>query len=130
MEKPPFFIALKNLAESSVDIVVRAWTKSSDFWDVFFDMNEKVYKLFPEHGLSIPYNSIDVNLVNISNKEEKDDRKGKSPSRISSASIEKSVKGMGNETSAEDNSILKDDIKIDSGDKHSQTLTDSDTGGK
>lgn len=62
LSNPPYFIALKDLATNSVDIVVRAWTKSGDFWDVFFDMNEKVYKMFPLRGLAIPYNKLDVNV--------------------------------------------------------------------
>ncbi len=61
--KPPYFIALNALADSAVEIVVRVWTKTADFWDVYFDMNEKVYKVFPEYGLTIPYNKLDVTVV-------------------------------------------------------------------
>ena len=59
---PAYFIALTSLGDSSVNIVVRAWTASSDYWDVFFDMNEKVYKRFAEAGLNIPYPQMDVHL--------------------------------------------------------------------
>lgn len=59
---PAYFIALTSLGDNSVDIVVRAWTASSDYWGVFFDMNEKVYKRFAEVGLNIPYPQMDVHL--------------------------------------------------------------------
>ena len=38
-KEPAYFIALTSLGDSSVNIVVRAWTASSDYWGVFFDMN-------------------------------------------------------------------------------------------
>ena len=62
---PDYLIALSNLADSAVQIVVRAWTATSDFWDVYYDMNEKVYKTFPEHGLTIPFNQLEVNLTTV-----------------------------------------------------------------
>ena len=56
------FVALGELADSSVNITVRVWAKASDYWDIFFDMNEKVYKEFDKNGLSIPFPQIDVHL--------------------------------------------------------------------
>lgn len=56
-------IELKELAESSVNIVVRVWTKSSDFWAVYFDVNAKIYKALPENGIEFPYNHLDVHLT-------------------------------------------------------------------
>lgn len=61
-KEPAYFIALTSLGDSSVNIVVRVWTASSDYWGVFFDMNEKVYKRFAEVGLNIPYPQMDVHL--------------------------------------------------------------------
>ena len=62
--EPAYFIALNTLAESSVDIIVRAWTNSSDFWDVFYYMNEIVYKTFIKEGVQIPFPQMDVHLCN------------------------------------------------------------------
>lgn len=62
MKEPTYFIALSALANSSVNIVVRAWVSTMDYWDVFFDMNEKVYKTFGQEGLSIPFPQMDVHL--------------------------------------------------------------------
>lgn len=62
LKDPAYFIAVSSLGDSSVNIVVRAWTSTGDFWSVFFDMNEKVYKQFPIVGLNIPYPQMDVHL--------------------------------------------------------------------
>lgn len=60
--EPAPFIALTALADSSVNIVVRAWVDSPEYWNVFFDMNEKVYKTFSQKGLNIPFPQMDVHL--------------------------------------------------------------------
>lgn len=58
------FIALSELGDSSVNFVVRAWVKSADYWDVFFDMNENVYNTFAKEGINIPFPQMDVHLHN------------------------------------------------------------------
>ena len=55
-------IFLGEMADSSVNITTRAWVKGEDYWDVFFDMNEKFYKNAGKHGLSIPFPQMDVHL--------------------------------------------------------------------
>lgn len=62
LKEPAYFIALTSLGESSVNIVVRAWVKAPDYWGVFFDMNEKVYNIFTEENLNIPFPQLDVHL--------------------------------------------------------------------
>ena len=59
---PAPFIALNSLGDSSVNIVVRVWVNAADYWNVFFDMNEKVYKKFPAAGLNIPFPQLDVHV--------------------------------------------------------------------
>jgi small conductance mechanosensitive channel len=51
------------MSNSSIEIVVRAWTNAADYWGLFFDMNEKVYKTFPTKGLKFPYPHMDVTLT-------------------------------------------------------------------
>ena len=63
LKDPASFIALNSLGESSVNIVVRAWVKAGDYWDVFFSMNEKVYKTFASENLNIPFPQMDVHLI-------------------------------------------------------------------
>ena len=64
LKDPNYFIALTALNSSSVDIVVRAWVKAENYWGVFFDMNEKVYKTCAEENLNIPFPQMDVHLYN------------------------------------------------------------------
>lgn len=59
---PEVFIAVSELADSSVNFAVRAWVKAPDYWGVYFEMNEKVYKTFAKEGLNIPYPQMDVHL--------------------------------------------------------------------
>ena len=63
LKDPAYFIALTSLGESSVNIVVRAWVNAGDYWGVYFDMNEKVYKTFAEENLNIPFPQVDVHLL-------------------------------------------------------------------
>lgn len=63
LKDPEYFIALTSLGESSVNIVVRAWVKAPDFWAVYFDMNEKVYKTFARENINIPFPQMDVHIV-------------------------------------------------------------------
>ena len=51
---PAPFIELGELAASSVNIKVRVWVKSSDYWDVFFYMNQTVYATFNKEGINFP----------------------------------------------------------------------------
>jgi len=62
LKDPEPFMALSALADSSVNIVVRVWVNSPDYWGVFFDMNEKVYRSFDKEGLGIPFPQMDVHL--------------------------------------------------------------------
>jgi small conductance mechanosensitive channel len=62
LSDPEPFIALNELADSSVNFVVRAWVEASDYWGVYFAMNEKVYKNFEKEGLSIPFPQVDVHI--------------------------------------------------------------------
>jgi small conductance mechanosensitive channel len=62
LKDPEVFIAVSELADSSVNFTVRAWVNTADYWGVFFEMNEKVYKTFGKEGLNIPYPQMDVHL--------------------------------------------------------------------
>ena len=55
-------INLMELAASSIDISVKVWCKQSDYWNVKFDMNRKVYDIFPKEGLNFPYQTITVQV--------------------------------------------------------------------
>lgn len=62
LKDPEPFVAVSELADSSVNFVVRVWVESADYWGVFFDMNENVYNKFNEVGLNIPFPQMDVHV--------------------------------------------------------------------
>lgn len=62
LKEPAPFIELGKLNSSSVDLTVRVWVNSADYWPVFFSMNEKVYKTFAQEGLNIPFPQVDVHM--------------------------------------------------------------------
>lgn len=62
LKEPVPFVEIALLNDSSVDIKVRAWVKSADYWPVFFGMNEKVYKTLPEKGLHFPFPQVQVHV--------------------------------------------------------------------
>ncbi len=60
LKDPAPLIALKALSASSVDIVVRAWAKSEDYWNVYFDMNKNIYDTFNKKGIGFPFPQLTV----------------------------------------------------------------------
>ncbi|MCF2597429.1 mechanosensitive ion channel family protein [Phocaeicola barnesiae] len=64
LQTPAPFIGLGSLSASSVDVKVRVWTKSSDYWDVVFDMNRVVYETFNKEGIGFPFPQLTVHQAN------------------------------------------------------------------
>ncbi|MBA0882673.1 mechanosensitive ion channel family protein [Flavobacterium undicola] len=64
LKDPAPFIGLSALAATSVNFTVRVWVKSPDYWNVFFDMNEKVYTKFSDYNLNIPFPQTDTQTKN------------------------------------------------------------------
>ena len=64
LDDPEPFLALKELADSSVNIAVRAWVATGDYWPVHFRLNEQVYRTFEDEGLDIPYPQQDIHIQN------------------------------------------------------------------
>ena len=60
LNDPAPFIALSALADSSVNVVVRAWVKSPDYWGVFFDTNKAIYATFNAEGIGFPFPQLTV----------------------------------------------------------------------
>ncbi len=60
LTSPAPFIALHALADSSVNVVVRVWVKSADYWDVFFDTQKTVYATFNREGIGFPFPQLTV----------------------------------------------------------------------
>jgi len=64
LQDPATMIIVSELADSSVNITVRAWCNSADYWGIFFDMQENVKLEFDKQGISIPFPQRDVHLFN------------------------------------------------------------------
>lgn len=57
---PAPFVALHALADSSVNVIIRVWVKSADYWDVYFDMNKNIYSVFNQEGIGFPFPQLTV----------------------------------------------------------------------
>ena len=62
LKKPEPNIRLHTLADSSVNFVVRPWTKTDDYWDVYWEITREVKVRFDREGISIPFPQRDVHL--------------------------------------------------------------------
>jgi len=62
LKDPEPLIVVGALGENSVDLTVRAWTRSADLWPYYWDMQERVKKAFDAEGISIPFPQRDVHL--------------------------------------------------------------------
>lgn len=66
LEDPGYEIYVKELADSSVNFVVRAWVNAADYWGFYFAMQERVKLRFDEEGISIPFPQQDVHVFQAS----------------------------------------------------------------
>ena len=57
---PAPFVALKSLNESDITFVVRAWVRADDYWDVFFDLQERFYTELPPQGFGFAYPHVEI----------------------------------------------------------------------
>lgn len=62
LKDPAPVVAVSELGDSSVNFVVRPWVNSADYWDVLWDLNERVKLGFDERGFNIPYPTQDVHV--------------------------------------------------------------------
>lgn len=66
LKDPEPVIAVADLADSSVNLIVRPWVVSDDYWDVRLDLTEKIKITFDEKGISFPYPQQDVHMHQVS----------------------------------------------------------------
>lgn len=55
-----YIIRLANINASSLDFAFKVWTKNSDYWDVYSNLNETIVNVFREKNIEIPYNKLDI----------------------------------------------------------------------
>lgn len=62
LKDPAPVIGLLELADSSVNLAVRPWVRTADYWDVFFDLQENIKKRLDAEGINIPFPQRDVHI--------------------------------------------------------------------
>lgn len=66
LEEPEPVIAVSELGESSVNLVIRPWVKTSEYWPVRFDLIEKIKTTLDQEGITIPFPQMGVHMVSSS----------------------------------------------------------------
>ena len=61
----PPFVGLHDLADSSIVFAVRAWTHKTNYWPLFFEMNQRFYTELPQRGFSFPFPQLDLHIADI-----------------------------------------------------------------
>ena len=62
LEDPAPAVVLSAYSGSSIDYIVRVWCKNEDYWNVYFELNDKIKKVFDAVGIEIPYQQVDVHI--------------------------------------------------------------------
>lgn len=60
LKEPSYIIAMSQLADSSVNIALKVWVKTEDYWGVYFDLNKTVYATFNEKGIGFPFPQLTI----------------------------------------------------------------------
>ena len=60
LDTPAPFVALHALDASSVNVTIRVWVKTSDYWDVYFNMNKQIYATFNAEGIGFPFPQLTI----------------------------------------------------------------------
>ena len=59
----PPYIALSSLGDSAVNVLVRVWVPSTEYWSVYHGLNDKIYTQLPEKGIHFPFPQLDVRIT-------------------------------------------------------------------
>ena len=62
LEEPEFFVGISMHGDSAINFIVKAWSKTEDYWTVYYDLLETVKIKFDEEGISIPYPQMDLHV--------------------------------------------------------------------
>lgn len=62
-KEPASFIGVTNYGDSSVNLIIRAWVDTSNYWEVYFFINERLKKEFDSKGIVIPFPQLDVHKI-------------------------------------------------------------------
>lgn len=67
LEPEPPFARISGYSDSSVNLLIRAWCDTPNYWSVHFDLTEKIRKELGAKGIEIPFNQLDVHIKNENN---------------------------------------------------------------
>ena len=62
LHEEPLLVVMKEHSASAIVILVRAWCRTPEYWDVYFDLNEQVRRAFIDNGIEIPFEQVDVHI--------------------------------------------------------------------
>jgi len=63
LKDPAPQVVIAEMADSSVNLVIRPWSNTADYWDVFFDLQKSLKEGYDKAGLNIPYPQTDVHII-------------------------------------------------------------------
>lgn len=63
LDSPEPMVAVKELGESSVNLAVRCWANTSDYWDAYFELLEAIKLRLDKEGVSIPYPQTELHII-------------------------------------------------------------------
>jgi len=63
LKDPAPQVVIAEMADSSVNLIIRPWSNGADYWDVFFDLQKSLKEGYDKAGLSIPYPQADVHMI-------------------------------------------------------------------
>ena len=69
LAEPAPFVGITGHGDSSINYAVRPYVLTADYWGVYFDVHEKVKKVFDEEGISIPFPQRDIHIISEPAKE-------------------------------------------------------------
>lgn len=67
---PEPIIRIEALKDSSVDYLVRVWADNGDIFDLYYELLESVYRALDENGITVPFNQLDVHIIDKKEDEE------------------------------------------------------------
>lgn len=71
LKDPEYFVKVSCCGAHGIDITVRVWVKNGDYWTVYFNLVSEVKSQFDANGITVPYNQIDVHMIEADKKDEK-----------------------------------------------------------
>ena len=63
LQDPAPFAHISGGTNESMEFTVRVWCKGADYWDVYFKLNENIFKCYEKHGVHMSFNHVNVHMI-------------------------------------------------------------------